>query len=268
MLETTYLCTLYWNNRSIRIMKYTRLLLFVLGLFSVLYVNAQQKWHYDFGLGASLHTGNVNNCNFSQDGAITRNDSVVAFDFHYRVLYSSLINRNDAVNHWEETNFEINGGIKMDLYQYGQYSPFLACEMLSNKYKGYDMKLSGLVGFKYKLFVKPAVYDYSVSLAFVYDWVDFTDATALPNHNYRLSLRPKIKQRLADNLFLVHYTFIQPSVLGFHDYIINSVTKLQTQITRKLHLDVSFSYDYRSRVPSEDYKKHDVLTEVSLRFKI
>lgn len=249
-------------------MRYTRFLLYVLALFSVLPVNAQQKWHYGLGLGASLHTGNVNSCNFSHNGAITRNDSVVAFDFHYRVLYSSLIHGNDAVNQWEETNFEINGGVKTDLYQYGQYSPFLACEMLSNKYKGYDMKLSGLVGFKYKLFVKPAVYDYSVSLAFVYDWVDFTDATALPNHNYRLSFRPKIKQRLADNLFLVHYTFIQPSVLDFHDYIINCVTQLQTQVTKKLFLDVSFSYDYRSRVPSEDYKKQDVLTEVSLRFKL
>ena len=249
-------------------MGYSRWLLLTVLVFGVLRMEAQQKWHYDFGLGASLNTGNVNNCNISQDGAVTRNDSVVAFDFHYRFLYSSLIQRNDASNQWEETNLEVNGGVKTDFYQYGQYSPFLACEMLTNKYKGYDLKLSGLVGFKYKLFVKPSVYDYSLSLAFVCDWVDYTDVTALPINNYRLSLRPKVKQKLADNLFLLHYTFIQPSVLDWNDVIVNSVTKLQTQITKKLHIDISFFYLYRSRVPSEEYRKHDALTEVSLRFKM
>lgn len=242
--------------------------LFFIIAFCALHANAQRKWHYDFGLGASLNAGNVNNCNFSNDGAITRNDSVVAFDFHYRVLYSSLINNNEGLNQWQETNFEVNGGIKTDLYQYGQYSPFLACEVLHNKYKGYDLKLSGLVGFKYKLFVKPSVYDYSVSLAFVYDWVDFTDVTALPHNNYRLSFRPKIKQKLSDNLYLEHYTFFQPSVIDWNDILIHCVTKLKTQITKKFHIDISFLYDYRSLVPSEGYKNHDVLTEVSLRFKI
>ncbi len=252
----------------VQTMKKTKCLLVILLIFSTLYVNAQRKWHYNFGLGASLHTGNVNSCNLSNDGAVTRNDSVLAFDFQYRFLYSSLIDRNDESNLWKETNRELSAGIKTDLYQYGQYSPFLACEMLTNKYKGYDLKLSGLIGFKYKLFVKPNICDYSVSLAFVYDWVDFTDVTALPSNNYRLSLRPKIKQQLGTNLYLLHYTFIQPSVLDFNDIIVNSVTKLQTQITKVLHLDFSFSYQYRSLVPSEGYKKHDALTEVTLRFKI
>ena len=70
-------------------------------------MNAQRKWHYNFGLGASLHTGNVNSCNLSNDGAVTRNDSVLAFDFQYRFLYSSLIDRNDESNLWKETNREL-----------------------------------------------------------------------------------------------------------------------------------------------------------------
>lgn len=249
-------------------MNKTRLLLLIFLTISSLSGFSQDGWHYNFGLGASLNTGNVNNCNLSNDGSITRNDSVVALDFHYRLLYSSLINRNGSEQQWEETNFEINGGVKMDLYQYSTYSPFLAYEMLTNKYKGYDLKMSGLIGMKYIIIKKPSVYDYSISAAFVYDWTDFTDETHLLNNNYRISIRPKFTQKLTDNLTLYHLTFYQPSVLDFNDYIINSVTKLLTQITRKLFLDLSFTYEYRSRVPSENYKKHDILTEISIRFKI
>jgi len=244
-----------------------RVSLFVLLFFSVICGRAQDKWHYNFGLGASLNTGNVNNCNVSNDGAVNRNDSLVALDFHYKLLYSSLIDRNSTDQHWQETNFEVNGGVKLDLYQYDKYSPFLACEMITNKYKGYDLKMSGLIGMKYRIYTIPAVCDYSISGAFVYDWTDFTDETHLLNNNYRISIRPKISQRLTDNLTLLHMTFYQPSVLDFDDYIINSSTKLQTKITRKLFLDLSFTYEYRSRVPLENYKKHDILTEVSVRFK-
>ena len=236
-------------------------------IFGTIQLFGQRKWDFDLGLGSSLNTGNVNNCNISNYASVVRNDSLLAFDFHYKFLYSSLINKNDIGNQWEETNFEVNGGLKLDYLQYGKYSPFLACEMLTNKYKGYNLKMSGLVGIKYRIFVIPSVCDYSISAAFVYDWTDFTDSTALPNNNYRISIRPKIKQRLTDNLTLLNLTFYQPSVLDLNDYIIHSTTKLQTKITRMLFLDLAFTYEYRSRVPSEKYKHHDILSEVSLRLK-
>lgn len=245
-----------------------RLILFIFLAFSALQVSAQGKWHFEFGLGASLNTGNVNNCNVSNNASINRNDSLVALDAHYKFLYSALIHKDNVARKWEESNFEINGGVKLDLYQYGKYSPFLACEMLANKYKGYDLKMSGLFGMKYRIYARPSVCDYSISAAFVYDWCDYTDATALPNNNYRVSIRPKFTQKIAENLTLSSITFYQPSVLGFGDYIINSVIKLQTRVTRMLFLDFSFTYEYRSRVPAENYKKHDVLSEISLRIKI
>lgn len=248
-------------------MKASRLFLFILLTFSAIQLSGQRKWSCDFGLGTSLHTGNVNSCNINNNAAIVRNDSILAFDFHYKLLYSSLIDRNDTEQQWKETNFEVNGGIKMDYLQYGKFSPFLACEMLTNKYKGYNLKMSGLVGIKYRIYVKPSICDYSISAAFVYDWTDFTDVTVLPNNNYRVSVRPKIKQRLTENLTLLNLSFYQPSVLDFDDFIINSTTKLQTKLTRMLFLDLAFTYEYRSRVPSENYKKHDVMSEVSLRLK-
>jgi hypothetical protein len=228
----------------------------------------QKKWDFGFGLGTSLHTGNVNTFNLNNNASVNRNDSLIALDFHYKVLYSSLVDRNDVGQQWKETNFEINGGIKLDYKQYGIFSPFLAFEMLTNKYKGYNFKMSGLVGLKYRIYVRPSFCDYSISAAFVYDWTDFTDATVLPNNNYRISIRPKIKQRLTENLTLLNLTYYQPSVLDFNDYIISTSTKLQTQLSKVLFLDLTFTYEYRSRVPSENYKHHDIMSEVSLRLKL
>lgn len=248
-------------------LKALRIFLFTLLVFGTTQMVGQRKWNFDLGLGTSLNTGNVNNCNINNYASIIRNDSIIACDFHYKFLYSSLINKNTDGHHWEETNFEINGGLKFDYLQYGKYSPFLACEMLTNKYKGYNLKMSGLAGIKYRIFVIPSICDYSISAAFVYDWTDFTDSTVLPNNNYRISIRPKIKQRLAENLTLLSLTFYQPSVLDFDDFIIHNTTKLQTKITKKMFLDLAFSYEYRSRVPSENYKHHDIMSEVSLRLK-
>ena len=84
---------------------------FVLLVFSVIGAKAQNKWHYNFGLGASLNAGNVNNCNISNDGAVERNDSLIAFDAHYKLFYSSLLDRNAPDHQWKETNFEVNGGV-------------------------------------------------------------------------------------------------------------------------------------------------------------
>ncbi len=249
------------NLKSLRPLLTITLILCATQLFG------QKKWDFDFGLGTSLHTGNVNTFNLNNNASVNRNDSLIALDFHYKVLYSSLIDRNDVGQQWKETNFEINGGIKLDYKQYGIFSPFLAFEMLTNKYKGYNFKMSGLVGLKYRIYLRPSFCDYSISAAFVYDWTDFTDATVLPNNNYRISIRPKIKQRLTENLTLLNLTYYQPSVLDFNDYIISTSTKLQTQLSKVLFLDLTFTYEYRSRVPSENYKHHDIMSEVSLRLK-
>lgn len=254
-------------------MNKNKYILFILLIFSVFQLNAQAikkgKWNVDFSLGATANAGNVNNCNITNSGMLKRNDSLIAFDFHYKLLYSAALRKDDfGEEFWEKTNFEINGGLKFDLYQYGLLSPFLACEMLTNKFKGYDIKLSGLIGMKYRIFVRPKICDYSISAAVVYDWIDYTDETKLPKNNFRVSIRPKFTQKLVENLTLLHTTFYQPSVLDFGDFIIHTTTKLQSKLSKTLFLDLSFTYEYRSRVPSKNYKHHDFTTEVSFRIKI
>ena len=83
--------------------------LFIILIFGTTQLFGQNKWAFDFGLGSSLNTGNVNNCNINNYASIVRNDSLLAFDFHYKFLYSSLINKNNAERKWEESNFEVGG---------------------------------------------------------------------------------------------------------------------------------------------------------------
>ena len=249
-------------------MKTQKVALFIVLFFSTISLFGQQKWDFNLGFGTSLNLGNVNTCNINNDFSLKRNDSLIALDIHYKLLYSSLIYDKDLGRTWQETNFEVNGGVKLDFWQYGKYSPFLAYEMLTNKFKGYDLKNSGLIGMKYRIYSKPDVCDYSISAAFVFDWSDYTDETVLPKNNYRISIRPKIKQKITDNLTFYNCTFYQPSILDFQDFIINSETKLMTKITKSLYFDFCFIYEYNSRVPNETYKKSDFHTQISLRLKL
>jgi len=226
------------------------------------------KWNCDVGLGATLNTGNVNSCNVKNDISVKRNDSVVALEFRYKLLYNSLINKENNMRHWQATEFEVYGGAKMSWHQYSSSSPFLAFEVQTNKFKGYDFKMSSAAGVKFLLYRKPSVCDYSISAAFVYDRTNYTDETHLPVNNYRISFRPKFVQIISENLTLEHRTFFQPSLRTFEDYIVNSQFKFMNKISKRFLIDLTFTYEYRSHVPADTYKKHDFRTEVSVKFKI
>ena len=83
-------------------MKTHRLFLFILLFFTATQLFGQNKWSFDFGLGTALHSGNVNSFNLNNNASINRNDSLIALDFHYKILYSSLIDRDDIGQQWKE----------------------------------------------------------------------------------------------------------------------------------------------------------------------
>lgn len=223
---------------------------------------AQKKWNFQFGIGGTLNSGNINNIGFRHEGSAARNDSVLAFDSHYKFLYSEE-------NHLA-TNRGVNGGIKFDIYQYNKFSPFFAYEFITNHFKGYDWKSSLIAGAKYRIYSLPGKCDYSISAAIVGDYVNYyvTDPAAdtLDGYVARISLRAKIKQKIGEGTNLNHTTFYQPSILDFNDYIITSVTKIENKLNKHLYLDFIFEYDYRSVVPQER-SKYDIATEVAIRYK-
>ncbi|MCQ2973671.1 MAG: DUF481 domain-containing protein [Bacteroidales bacterium] len=242
-------------------MKIQRIILIMSTLFIINSLEAQKKWNYEFEIGGSYNSGNVNNTNLKNSGNATRNDSLLTFTANYKLLYS----KEDSV----ETNKGLNGEIKFDFFQYDRFSPFFSTEYITNKYKGYDFKLSSLIGSKMRIYQKKDTSDYSISLALTYDYVNYTtEEDKLKMEYYRLSLRPKIKQKLGNVVTLVHYTFYQPLLKDWNDYIIQSTTKIENKISQKMYLDISFEYEYRSELPNDNYKKKDMTTEISLRIKI
>ena len=233
---------------------------FLVSCFIALSLSAQKKWNYEFTLGSSLNSGNVDNFDLKSGGSIVRNDSLVSFDTNYKFVYSK--------ESGEETNNGFNAGMKFDLYQYDRWSPFVASEFLTNKYKGYDYKISGLTGVKYRIYTKHDTCDYSISLATVVDRVDYTPKEEkLDKWSYRMSVRPKIKQRLGSSVMLIHHSFYQPFLKDFSDYLISTKTKVECKVKTHFFIDFCFEYDYRSLVPADEYSHHDIETEIALKFK-
>lgn len=222
-------------------------------------VSAQKKWNYQLSLGGNLQSGNVNAQTLNTSGSVSRNDSTLAFDAGYGIVYGE----KDG----EVYDRGLTANMKFDLFQYDRWSPFVSASYLNNKFKGYEYKVSLLGGVKYRIYTLPKVCDYSVSAAFVYDFVEYVGTTDLATQMARLSLRLKIKQKIGNVVSINHTTFYQPSFTDFSgDYIVTSVTKFENKLSDKLFFDLGFNYEYRSLVP-EGIEKQDIITTATLRLK-
>lgn len=228
--------------------------------YSNLYAKDAKKWNFNLSVGGEFNKGNVNNIGLKSNAEIERNDSLLSFNSRCKFIYQ----KEDD----EETNKGIDAGIKLDLFQYNRWSPFWATEFVTNKYKGYDYLISALTGVKLKIYQRQDTCDYSISAAFVFDNVDYTpDQSELDDKNYRISIRPKIKQRIGQVLTIKQLFFYQPSILNFSDFNLKSLTNLDCKISNHFFISLSFDYDYRSKTPTEEYKNNDFATEIALKVK-
>lgn len=230
---------------------------------SLLSAQAEKKeklWNFELSLGASMNSGNVDNVDLKNGGAVTRNDSTVAVDVSYKLVYS----RESGY----ETNKGIKGCAKVDFLQYNRWSPFLATEVFSNRHKGYDYQVGALAGLKHRIYSKADTCDYSISLAFVFDRVDYTpEESKLDDRNYRLSFRPKMKQRISDVLLLKAYVFYRPSLEDFSDYIFEANGSLGVQVKKHFFVSLGVEYEYHSEVPADTYEHGDLSSELSFVVK-
>ena len=245
-----------FNDKAMR-----KTLIILLTLAAALTASAQNKWKYHLGFGGELKDGNVNTITIRNNGAVERNDSILAFDAGYAIVYGE----KDK----EVFDKSLAAHLKFDLWQYDRWSPFASVSYLNNKFKGFEYRFSSLLGVKYRIFWNSRC-DYSISGAYVMDFTDYGDYSAsLEQMVSRLSLRFKIRQKLADNVTLKHITFWQPSLMKpmssiSNDYVISSVTSLSTQIHKHFAFDIVFDYEYHSLVP-EGVKKRDIITSLSFR---
>ena len=225
---------------------------------------AQGKWHFNFGVGGELKSGNVNSITLNNSGGIERNDSLIALDANYAIVYG----KQDQKVY--DQSFTAN--LKFDFWQYDRWSPFVSATYLNNKFKGFEFQNKFLAGVKYRIYWNERC-DYSVSAAYVFDMTEYMnqDDDRLKPQVSRLSLRLKIKQKISDYVSIKHTTFYQPSLMdlgGFQsvkdDYIVTSITSLSTKLSKHLTFDLSFNYEYRSLVP-EGVQNQDIITTGTLK---
>lgn len=237
-------------------------------------VSAQSKWAYHLSFGGELKSGNVNTTIFKNDGGIERNDSLLALSAGYNIVYGM----KDKVLY----DKGLTASFTADLWQYDRWSPFVVNTYNNNKFKGYEYKSSLLGGVKFRIYTLPDVCDYSISAAYVSDWVQYfkydsdgnliNDARLKPQVS-RISLRFKVKQKISDIINIKHTTFYQPSLMepgGFkslkEDYVVTSTTTFENKIGEHIFLDLNFNYEYRSIVP-EGIQNTDIITSATLRIK-
>lgn len=239
-------------------MKQKLFIIALLVLSTVAATAQEKKWKFNINGGGIINTGNISNIAVSQGAGADRNDSVLAFSANYKYIYGE---QDHVMN-----NRELSSSLQFDLWQYSTISPFLAATDLINRFKGYENKLSLLVGAKWRIYSVPSICDYSVSAAYVSEFIDYyNDETGLSPNVQRLSLRAKIRQKIGSTTQLKHTTFYMPSFTDFmDDYIITSVTSLENNIYKNVFLGVQFSLEYRNLVPTgKEYL--DTRTEITLR---
>ena len=243
-------------------MKTKRLIITALTILTAATASAQlNKWNFTFGAGASDNSGNVDNFSLKNNSEVYYEDSTKCFSTKYKFIYQ--------LENGHESNKGIDGSLNFDFYKIGEWSTFVAMAMTSNHYKGYDCKMSALAGAKYAFHYKTDTCEYSMSAALVYDNVNYTDEdTYLNRERWRFSLRPKIKQRLGDLLMFTFVTHYQPSIKDFDDYIIHATVHLENKISKRVFLDLSYNYEFRSEIPSDKYRHYDSSTELTLKIKI
>jgi len=228
-------------------------------------INAQEEWSGKFSLGGSYYKGNVEKTDIRSDGSVSHKDSTFEFSTDYKTVYG----RTGKI----ENNREFSSSIKFDWKPYSIVSPYLAFENYSNIYKGYDLRLSGLAGAKWAIY-KTENSDISLSSAVLYSIENYTQPKdtsefVKPNNEIiRLSVRPKISQKLGENVTFKLTTYYQPNVNLFSDYIVETSASLSNKLTNILSMDLTFEYDYVSSPPSEDIKKEDIAFIVSLLIKL
>lgn len=214
--------------------------------------------------GGSLSSGNINKADAKASGELMVKDSTIEFVAGGKYTYS------------ESDHKTKNNGVelysKVDFLPYRKVSPLVAVEYLHNTYKGYNFRFDVVAGAKWNIYTKPKVCAYSISLAGLYDVVDYTDdKKTLDDQAFRLSLRPKVKQKIG-NVFLIEKIFYQPKIDEFKDYLIKNEMEIECKITSIFYLSVAYEFDYRSVLPpvkeGVTYQHSDHMLEVALKVKL
>ena len=203
-------------------------------------------------LDGYYQTGNTEKTNVSGSVFMSAIDSVKEFSANGKFLYGE---NNRMVNQREYI-----AGIQYDYHPLADFSPFVRFEFYNNEFKQINGRYAGLAGAKYRYYVKPDISDFSISAAVLFDLEHYTADANLPNkERWRISVRPKFKQNLTEDISLVAEVYYKPNLADFNDYIVHGIFNLNVRVFKKGLLRLSYEYEYNNRPATNRVQKTDAL---------
>jgi putative salt-induced outer membrane protein YdiY len=200
----------------------------------------------------NYQTGNTEKANLSGTGYMAAIDSLKEFSANGRFIYGE---NNKTVN-----QREFLAGVQYDYHPLSSVSPFVRVEFYRNQFKMIDGRYCGFVGAKYRYFVRPDKFDYSISAAVLYDLEHYAVDADLPGkERIRLSVRPKFKHVFTENIHVNAELFYKPNVVNFSDYMIYGICNLNIRIIRHTIVRVSYEHEYNSIPATNKVKNTDSL---------
>lgn len=237
-------------------------------IFLSISLSAQKKKsHWSFASTNSLafFSGNVNKFDALSSNALEHEDSTYEFALRYQFLYGEQSSDRYLLEHLASAYY--------DYHPFARISPFANTTFLNNIYKGFDMRLNAVAGAKYRFIYTPKQ-DWSISAGLMYDHTDYaapTEALTVQRATeniWRLSIRPKIKIKIGDKAKFKHFTFYQPEIKDFENYIIQSQTEFSVEVIKYTSLSILYYHFYNSRPAYDNISKRDQRLLFGIKFKI
>jgi len=201
-------------------------------------------------LEGNYQTGNTEKSNMSGSVSMAAIDSIKEFSANGRFLYGE---NNKTVNQREYL-----AGLQYDYHPFAIFSPFVRVEFYKNEFRKINARYSGLAGAKYRYIVKPGILDYSVSVALLYDSDHYTNDVELPHkERLRISVRPKFKHSLTENIYLTAEIFYKPNLMNFDDYILCGNFNLNFRVFKQGLFRLSYEHEYNNLPATDKVKKTD-----------
>ena len=222
---------------------------------------AKTKIATNITLGGNFWSGNIDKSSFLGNLHLAATDSIKEFSFDAKYIYGE---HNNKLNHRE-----LLTGLQYDYHPLSAFSPFTRIELYSNEFRNIKYRFSGLVGAKYRFYVHKneieTTSDFSVSGAFTYVFEKYMpDAQSLNQHKLRFSLRPKIKQKLAKNIYLQSELYYMPKMDCWEDYILYFRSSINFLINNNIFVKCSYDYEYENKPITTDIKKTDTILSINL----
>ena len=227
--------------------------------------SAKTKIATNITLGGNYWTGNTDKSTITGRLQLSAIDSIKEFSFDSKYAFGENNNKRNQR--------EFLSGLQYDYHPLSTFSPFLRVELYNNEFKNIKSRLSGLAGAKYRFFVYKkegeTTSDYSISGAFTYVFERYTsDAKSDDKQKVRLSMRPKIKQKLTKNIYLQSELYYIPRIDCWEDYIIYFRSNINFLINSNIFFKCSYEYEFENKPITTDIKKTDAIFSISLGITI